>query len=145
MTKKERKIAMPTSTWFGGVDPTPSACRKSDRTIMIRVNDVIRITIDGIKLSIVIKTRIWSDTPYSEPASFDVISVSAGASAPRTLWGEKQNINNKSAVNTPLNDRFAVIIVLNCISFLAHNKCAQLMRSLMQFKGQQYHQYKSMT
>lgn len=39
------------------------------------------MTIDGISVSKVIKIRICSDRPYSDPLSFEVISVKAGDSA----------------------------------------------------------------
>ena len=49
--------------------------------MIIRVKDVIIMTIDGISVSKVIKIRICNDRPYSDPLSFEVISVKAGDSA----------------------------------------------------------------
>ena len=63
---------------MGGVCPVPNACLKRDKTIIIRVNDVIRITIDGTIVRIVMRTSICKERPYSDPSSFDVRSVSAG-------------------------------------------------------------------
>ena len=62
----------------------PIACRRSESTIMIRVKEVIKITKVGMMARTVIITSICRDKPYSEPASFAVINVSAGPdSAPQ--------------------------------------------------------------
>ena len=41
MTKKVMNNARPVSTWFEGVVAMPSACRRIDSTMMMRVNAVI--------------------------------------------------------------------------------------------------------
>ena len=46
--------------------------------MIIRVKEVIRITMDGTIASTVIRTTIWRDSPYSEPSAFDVRRVRAG-------------------------------------------------------------------
>ena len=53
--------------------------------MIMRVKDVIMMTIDGIRVSNVINTRICNDNPYSEPLSLDVIKVNAGDSAAYTV------------------------------------------------------------
>ncbi len=41
ITNSVRNSARPISTWFGGDWPAPSACRRIDSTMMMRVNAVI--------------------------------------------------------------------------------------------------------
>jgi hypothetical protein len=56
---------MPSNTWFGGVWAVPSACLRSDNTIIIRVKLVVISRIDGSKVKIVIKPRSCKVTEYS--------------------------------------------------------------------------------
>ncbi len=53
------------------------ACRKIDSTTMIRVNEVIMMTIDGKKVSAVIKTKICRVKLYSWEPSGLVVMVTA--------------------------------------------------------------------
>ena len=60
MTNSVRNSARPTSTWFGGVWPAPSAWRRIASTITMRVNAVIMSSIAGSNVSAVISIRICS-------------------------------------------------------------------------------------
>ncbi len=60
MTNNVRNSARPTSTWFGGVWPAPSAWRRMPSTITMRVNEVIISRMAGSSVSAVISSRICS-------------------------------------------------------------------------------------
>src|ERR1700761_2920320 len=47
------------STWLGGVCCNPSALRRNDSTMMMRMNDVVMIRIDGASVITVISTTSW--------------------------------------------------------------------------------------
>ena len=55
MTKNVRNSARPVSTWFEGVVAMPSACRRIDSTMMMRVNAVIASRMAGSSVSSVIR------------------------------------------------------------------------------------------
>ena len=58
MTKKVRNSARPVSTWFDGVVAMPSAWRRIDSTMMMRVNAVIASRMAGNSVSRVINIKI---------------------------------------------------------------------------------------
>ena len=60
ITNNVRNSDRPTSTWFGGVWPAPSACRRIASTITMRVNAVIISRMAGSSVSAVIRIRICS-------------------------------------------------------------------------------------
>jgi hypothetical protein len=62
--------------------------------MMILVNEVIKTTIEGSMVRIDISTRICSDNPYSDPASFAVIKVRAGPNS-AALTDSPRAHNNK--------------------------------------------------
>ena len=62
ITNSVRKSASPSSTWFGGVDCVPSACRRKPNTMMIRVNEVIISAIAGSIVNAVSNASVCSDT-----------------------------------------------------------------------------------
>ena len=57
ITKNVRNSARPMSTWFGGVVGVPSAWRRIDSTMMMRVNAVIISSIAGSSVSTVIRIK----------------------------------------------------------------------------------------
>ena len=59
MTKKVRNSDSPTSTWLGGACTVPSACRSSDSTMTMRVNEVIISSTAGRKVSEVRNSSVW--------------------------------------------------------------------------------------
>ena len=59
MTKNVRNSARPVSTWFDGVVAMPSAWRRIDSTMMMRVNAVIASRIAGSSVSTVIRISTW--------------------------------------------------------------------------------------
>ncbi|MNP19726.1 hypothetical protein D3C76_1122670 [compost metagenome] len=65
MTNRVRNSARPISTWFDGVVCRPSAWRRMEKTMMIRVKLVISMTNAGMKLSAVMISRICRLTEYS--------------------------------------------------------------------------------
>ena len=62
--KSVRNKANPTSTVLGGVWPVPKACRKIDKTMMMRTKAVIMSKKDGSSVSDVIKANSCSDKLY---------------------------------------------------------------------------------
>src|SRR3954467_4953163 len=58
MIRKVMNIDSPIRIWLGGSDCVPSACRSSDRTMMIRVKLVIMIRIAGARLRTVSRMMI---------------------------------------------------------------------------------------
>ena len=60
MTKKVMNSARPVSIWFEGVVAMPSACRRIDSTMMMRVNAVIASSIAGSSVSTVIRISTWN-------------------------------------------------------------------------------------
>ena len=56
--KKVRKSAIAIRTWFGGVCWVPIACLRMERTIIILVKELAPSTIDGSKVSPVIRASI---------------------------------------------------------------------------------------
>jgi hypothetical protein len=60
MTKKVMNSARPVSIWFEGVVAMPSACRRIDSTMMMRVNAVIASRIAGSSVSTVIRISTWN-------------------------------------------------------------------------------------
>ena len=68
ITKIDRNMASPISTWLGGVFWSPIAWRRIDRTMMIRVKLVIMSRIDGRTVSRLIRINIWSDSDKGRPS-----------------------------------------------------------------------------
>ena len=64
ITNNVRNSARPTSTWFGGVWPAPSAWRRIASTMTMRVNAVIISRMAGSSVSTVIRIRICSVSEY---------------------------------------------------------------------------------
>ncbi|EXI84493.1 MAG: hypothetical protein AW12_02445 [Candidatus Accumulibacter sp. BA-94] len=62
MMKKLRNRARPISTWFGGEVCVPSACRSSERTMMMRVKLVIISSAAGMKVSAVSVSSVCTDS-----------------------------------------------------------------------------------
>ena len=62
MTNSDRKRLRPTSTWFGGVCWSPSAWRRIDSTMMMRVKLVIISRPAGMKVSAVSVISVWIDS-----------------------------------------------------------------------------------
>ena len=59
MTNNVRNSARPISTWFGGVWPAPSAWRRIDSTMTMRVKAVIISSTAGSSVSAVISASSW--------------------------------------------------------------------------------------
>lgn len=64
------------------------------------------MTIDGISVSNVIKIRICRDRPYSEPFSFEVISVNAGDSAAYPTDAAKSKLIPEARLKTSFEHDF---------------------------------------
>ncbi len=60
ITNSVRNSDSPIITWFGGVWPAPSACRRMPSTITMRVNEVIISRIAGSRVSAVISASTCS-------------------------------------------------------------------------------------
>ena len=101
MMNSDRNKAMPMSTWFGGVCAVPSACRSNDRTIMMRVNEVIKIRIDGNSASTVINSSSCKDKLYSVPSSLTSRIFSAGIASADAVRGSRNSAKDASV--TPNN------------------------------------------
>lgn len=90
--------------------------------MMILVNEVIKMTIEGMIANTVIITKICNERPYSDPASLAVIRVSAGPdSAP-------QAGNANSTSETPIQGRALALQpvcdrVLFCLLNRKENTC----------------------
>ena len=67
ITKSERKIDIPTSTWVGGVVGVPSALRTKPSTIRIRVNPVSMRSAPGSTASSVSSRKIWTGAEIALP------------------------------------------------------------------------------
>ena len=89
---------------MGGVCPVPNACLKRDKTIIMRVKEVIKITIDGTIVRIVMSTSICKERPYSEPSSFEVRRVSAGPLLAKTS-GAPNNKKRQRREKLPISAR----------------------------------------
>jgi hypothetical protein len=81
----------------------------------MRVKDVINMTIEGIKVSSVIKTRIWSEIPYSDPLSLDVTNVRAGASTAKARPDDNKSNSALRKQTNLLAHTLAIVHRLNCI------------------------------
>ncbi|MNL54927.1 hypothetical protein D3C87_1782970 [compost metagenome] len=57
ITKKVRNMASPMITWFGGIIWVPMAWRVNERTMTIRVKEVIKSRIAGARLKTVKRAR----------------------------------------------------------------------------------------
>ncbi len=79
MTKKVMNSASPVSTWFDGVVAIPSAWRKIDNTMMMRVKAVIASSIAGSSVSTVIKISTCSVSEYVCAPSAPVLIAIAGS------------------------------------------------------------------
>src|SRR5882757_181943 len=64
MTKNIKNRARPVSTWFEGVVGMPSACRRIDSTMMMRVKAVIARRMAGSSVSTVIRISTWNVNEY---------------------------------------------------------------------------------
>ena len=64
MTNSDKNSASPTNTMLGGVWPVPKACRRIDKTMTIRTNDVIMSNKDGNNVSDVISAKSCSVRLY---------------------------------------------------------------------------------
>ncbi|MNF87094.1 hypothetical protein D3C84_695520 [compost metagenome] len=65
MMKKDMKRAMPISTWLDGLCCRPMACLRIPSTTMIRVKEVIMMTMAGRKESAVISASTCRVRLYS--------------------------------------------------------------------------------
>ena len=83
--------------------------------MMILVNEVIKMTIEGMIAKTVIITRICNERPYSDPASLAVIRVSAGPdSAPQA--GNANSISETPTQGRALRStRFASVSYFGCL------------------------------
>ena len=78
MIKSVKNSDRPKMIWFEGVCAVPSACRRIARTIRIRVNAVMVISIAGNSVNTVITIRIWIPSAYSVLPSGMGVDVTNG-------------------------------------------------------------------
>jgi len=60
MMKKVRNSARPSNTWLGGEVWVPMAVRSSEKTMMMRVKQVIINSIAGRNDNAVSSSRVWT-------------------------------------------------------------------------------------
>ena len=91
--KKVRKSDKPISTWFGGVDCVPSAVLVKCITMIIRVNDVSIIRMEGAKAITVSTSTICNTLARSLPFPADIPIVKLSEALAAVVVSSVPNIS----------------------------------------------------
>ena len=83
ITKIVRKIAMPTSTWLGGLVGVPRPERMKPRTMRMRVKPVTQNSSAGISVMAAISRSNWTAPPPSPLPP-------PPAPPPRSIWASTE-------------------------------------------------------
>ena len=83
--------------------------------MMILVNEVIKMTIEGMIAKTVIITKICNERPYSDPASLEVIRVSAGPDSAPQAGNANRTAKLRPKEELSRSSRFARVSYFACL------------------------------